>query len=430
MDPEAEQGMEAGPGEQLSSREEARTRPQGAAGKGAAPPQRMTALRPVFVVSFWGACLGVLALVIMFHAPAVNVPVFYFTTRPAFVWFGLLLPFVLVGAGAVRRRWFVLGCAFWVIGLLACEDALAWVRPFRERARTEFEANQMAYLSFSRVHGDEIEVLDVPLRIVTWNVRAGTLGGAQAVAQLAALRPDVAFLEEFAWGDHSAMLDAFHASPYFREYRVTGLKEHENGIAVVSRFPITEVKDILLPWNSAAWQVHFAPDRRMTCVAVHLSAPDLKTQLLRGWTWNGLRKALESRRQQLEKVREMVGLQVDGSPVLLVGDFNVPSHYPELSIATAGMKDAFAEKGFGWGKTAPAKLRAVRSDMIFVPSDTTVFDAFAAPTNNSDHCPVVAEIAIRVPRLEAVKLPPGKDDILPAPDRVRAKQGDLKSTQP
>jgi endonuclease/exonuclease/phosphatase (EEP) superfamily protein YafD len=288
----------------------------------------------------------------------------------------------------------------------------------------------MAYLSFSSARGNEIEVLDVPLRIVTWNVRSGTLGAAQAVAQLAELRPDVALLEEFVWGDHSGMLDAFRASPYFRGYQVTGPTAHPNGIAIVSRFPITEPKGVLLPWNSAVWQVHFAPDRRITCVALHLSAPELKTQVLRVWTWKGLRKALESRRRELETVREMAGLQVDGSPLLMVGDFNVPSNYPDLSIATAGMKDAFATKGFGWGKTAPANFRAVRPDMIFVPPDATVFDAFAMPTDNSDHCPVVAEISIRVPRLATMKLPATKEDLPAAPKLTGPKQRVPQSGRP
>jgi endonuclease/exonuclease/phosphatase (EEP) superfamily protein YafD len=370
-----------------------------------------TALRPVFAVSFCGACLGVLALLIMFHAPAVNAPIYYFTTRPAFVWFGMLLPFLLVGAPALRRRWFVLGCAFWVLGLFACEDALAWVRPFHESARTKFDASRMAYLSFSKAHGDEVAVLDVPLRIVSWNVDAGKQGAAQAVAQLAALQPDIALLEELEWGEHSSMLDAFRASKYFQGYHLTHPTAHLNSIAIVSRFPVSEAKGTdLLPWNSAVWQVHFAPDRRITCVVLHLSAPDLKTQLLRGWTWRGLRNALDARRSQLETVRELVGLQVDRSPVLIAGDFNVPSHYPDLTIVTAGMKDAFGAKGFGWGKTAPAKFRAVRPDMIFVPSDATVFDAFAAPTRNSDHCPVIAEISIPVPRLKPVELPPVKEE--------------------
>jgi endonuclease/exonuclease/phosphatase (EEP) superfamily protein YafD len=421
--------MEAGPGSPVSGLATVRP-PQDASATAAAWPKWKTTLRPVFAVSFCGACLGVLALLIMFHAPAVNAPIFYFTTRPAFAWFGMLLPFLMVGALGMRRRWFVLGCAFWVVSLLACEDALAWVRPFHESARTKFEASQMAYLSFSSAHGNEIEVLDVPLRIVSWNVRAGTLGAAQAVAQLAALRPDVALLEEFAWGDHSGMLDAFHASPYFREYQVTRPTAHPNSIAIVSRFPVTEPKGVLLPWNSAAWQVHFAPDRRMTCVVLHLSAPEIKTQVLRGWTWKGLRKALESRRSELETVREMVGLQVDGSPLLMTGDFNVPSNYPDLSIATAGMKDAFAAKGFGWGKTAPSNFRVVRPDMIFVPLDTTVFDAFAAPTGNSDHCPVVAEISIRVPRLAAVQLPATKEDSPAAREPTAPKHRVPQSARP
>ncbi len=360
--------------------------------------------------------MAALALLIMFHAPAVNVPIFFFTTRPAMAWFGMLLPFLLVGAWGVRRRWFVLGCALWIVSLLACEDALAWVRPFHESARAKFESSQMAYLSFSKAHSSDIEVLDVPLRIVSWNLDAGRMGAAQAVAQLASLRPDIALLEEFAWGKNTAMFEAFHASPYFRDYHVTCYTIHESSLGIVSRFPITEAKEVPLPWNSGVWQVHFAPDRRVTCVVLHLSAPDLKTQLLRGWTVAGLRKALEARRGQLEKVRETLGRQVDGSPILLTGDFNVPSNYPDLSIATAGMKDAFATKGFGWGKTAGMRWldRVARPDMIFVPSDATVFDAFAEPTSYSDHCPVVAEISIPVPRLEAVDLPPAKENV-PAP---------------
>jgi endonuclease/exonuclease/phosphatase (EEP) superfamily protein YafD len=165
-------------------------------------------------------------------------------------------------------------------------------------------------------------------------------------------------------------------------------------------------------------------------VVVHLTAPDLKTQVLRGWTWKGLRKALESRRSELETVREMVGLQVDGSPLLMTGDFNVPSNYPDLSIATAGMKDAFAAKGFGWGKTAPSNFRVVRPDMIFVPLDTTVFDAFAAPTGNSDHCPVVAEISIRVPRLAAVQLPATKEDSPAAREPTAPKHRVPQSARP
>jgi endonuclease/exonuclease/phosphatase (EEP) superfamily protein YafD len=388
-------------------------------------------LRPIFAVSFCGACLGVLALLIMFHAPAVNAPIYYFTTRPAFVWFGILLPFLLVGAPVLRRRWFVLGCAFWVVGLLACEDALAWVRPFHESARTKFDATQMAWLSFSKAHGGDVAVLDVPLRIVSWNVEAGKQGAAQAVAQLAALRPDIALLEELEWGEHSSMLDAFHASKYFQGYHVTQPAGSRNSLSIVSRFPVTEAKGAeLLPWNSAVWQVHFAPDRRMTCVVLHLSAPDLKTQVLRGWTWRGLRKALDERRSQLEKVRELVGLQVDGSPVLIAGDFNVPSHYPDLTIVTAGMKDAFGVKGFGWGKTAPAKFRAVRPDMIFVPPDATVFDAFAMPTRNSDHCPVIAEISIPVPRLKPVELPPVKDDFPVVPELAIPKKRAPKAGHP
>ena len=143
----------------------------------------------------------------------------------------------------MRRRWFVLGCAFWMIGPARLRGTSGVGQAVPRSAPDEVRSEPDGLSQFQQgSHGDEIEVLDVPLRIVSWNVRAGTLGAAQAVAQLAALRPDVALLEEVAWGDHTAMFDAFHASPYFREYQVTRLKAHQNGIAIVSRFPVTEVK--------------------------------------------------------------------------------------------------------------------------------------------------------------------------------------------
>ena len=87
MDPAAERAVEAGRGDPVSSLETVRTPPQNSAESSAAAEEWKTTFSPLFAVSFCGACLGALALLIMFHDPAVNVPIFFFLSSKIFLYF-------------------------------------------------------------------------------------------------------------------------------------------------------------------------------------------------------------------------------------------------------------------------------------------------------------------------------------------------------
>ncbi len=383
----------------------------------ASPPQEASAVSPrrgrflrkptwvcaVLVIPFCVACLGVLALVLLYRWPRVNWPVFYFTVRPAFVWFGGLLPLLFLGAFALRRRWVLLGMGFWLAGLLMTTDAIQVLKPSPTNARRHFEADRMAYRSFLNSGEPLPGTMTVPLRMVTWNVKGGRRGPIDAMEQLAAANPDIALLQEFSWTGADLVGNAIKEVPFFADFHV----DSATRVAIISRFPVERLPtEGLGPYRGTAWLVRVGPDADIVCVNVHLSPIHLRTQLFRGVGPASLRPAIRECRHNIERVGEVIDRYASRGPLILAGDFNVPARYADLNRITGGMKDAFRANGYGWGRTAPANhpkipFPIVRIDAVFVPDAAEVVYASAAPTKFSDHYMVLAEIVVPVTRAAA-----------------------------
>jgi len=341
-------------------------------------------------VPFVGALIGVVVLVALYRWPRVNLAVYYFTVRPAFVWFGMLAPLVLVGVLALRPRWFLCGCAIWMVAFVATEEVAPCLKLFPGRARAAFSSARMGFMSYMDSGGPKAEVLSVPLRVISWNVLEGRKGARGAVEQLAALDPDIVLMQEFGPGRQERMVDAIAASTHFKGYHV-----HGDRTAILSRFPVTRLQNGPLPGGrGSVWRVEIASGVSLICASVHLSPPELKTQLVRGWSRQGVRDAIALKRRELAQLRGALDLYRLQGPIILAGDFNVPPRYADLRGAVAGLKDCFRANGYGWGKTAPARLPAVRADMIFVPPEARVHYAAAIPTPYSDHYMSLAEVAV------------------------------------
>ena len=359
--------------------------------------------RPAWVcrllaVPFLAACIGVLTLVILYHWPEANLVVYYFTVRPAFVWLGGLVPFLLIGVAAVRLRWFLCGCLLWLVGLAAMEEVIQPLKLFPVSARRDFVSAQKGYWSFIRTRdGQKAERLDVPLRIVTWNVKAGAQGAEQVVADLARLMPDIVLMQEFY------IRDAVSGSEYFKDYDLTGLKRETE--AILSRYKVEKLPNVPpapearnLRWRCTVWKVHVGNDMHVICINVHLSPPAVKSHLIRGVSREVVAEAIAIKRAEFKRLEATLKHYAKEGPIILAGDFNVPPHYPGLPKATADLKDCFADNGYGWGRTAPAKLPLVRIDMIFVPREGTVYYAGAVPTHHSDHYMALAEVTLPLTR--------------------------------
>jgi endonuclease/exonuclease/phosphatase family metal-dependent hydrolase len=326
---------------------------------------------------------------------------YYFVVRPAFVWFGMLAPGLACGLFALRSRWFLVGCGAFALALSTTEEVLPLVKPFGGRARREFWAICMAERSLENRNPQPQVSPDLPLRLVSWNVRGGSMGAKEAIGELAALDPDIVLFQEFQWGGDAKMRDAIAASPQFASYSLDG-----GGNAILSRFPVERASNGPLHRGlGGVWRVQVRPGRAVTCVSVHLPPTDLHTQVVRGWSVAMLREGVKTASRELAQVRAALEQYAPQGPVVLAGDFNLPGHYPDLRQATRPWQDCFAAAGYGWGGTAPAKLPAMRVDMVFVPERTRVYYAAALPTGHSDHYPVLAEVVLPVPPAQSAAGP-------------------------
>lgn len=93
-----------------------------------------------------------------------------------------------------------------------------------------------------------------------------------------------------------------------------------------------------------------------------------------------------------------------GGSAILAGDFNATPWSRTHQIVSAELRDSFREAGWGFGHTYPAWLRTVgwdvsvpllRIDHVFHSTDLVALSAHVGPRADSDHLPVVVELAFR-----------------------------------
>jgi endonuclease/exonuclease/phosphatase family metal-dependent hydrolase len=103
-----------------------------------------------------------------------------------------------------------------------------------------------------------------------------------------------------------------------------------------------------------------------------------------------LKRGFLKRKVQAERIRA----EIDKSPypVIVCGDFNdLPNSYSYNTIGS-GIKNAFAEKGSGIGRTFSGISPTLRIDNIFVSDKYNVLQYTRINKKLSDHFPVVADI--------------------------------------
>ena len=348
------------------------------------------------------ACLGAFFLWAVFAWPRVNWFTYFFIVRPPLIWFGALIPGLIIGAVGVRRRWLIAGCALWLVAFAGPEEILPWFRLSSAGARQDFADAHFAYSAFMEDADRVPDELDLPIRIVTWNVAAGRFAGDDAVSRLAEHEPDLALLQEYRWGSKSRIAEPLTESKAFRGYH-----HHEAPQALFSRWPVKVLPSpYLSPYNCRIYRVQVTPKHALILINVHLSRPVLKTQLLKGWTPESLRREIAHTQSELDALERTVDEYQDDGTVIIAGDFNLPPTYPPLRALRERHLDCFAERGFGWGKTAPTLWRGrrilpmMRVDMIWAPSGSQVYYCRACCNSASDHAMVVAEVSVRI-RLQA-----------------------------
>ena len=86
-------------------------------------------------------------------------------------------------------------------------------------------------------------------------------------------------------------------------------------------------------------------------------------------------------------------------PVIIGGDFNMPSDDSTMAALRSSFRFAFEEGGRGYGYTRPVNLPWVRIDHILAGPQWYVVDCRVGPDFGSDHLPLYATVVLPGPAL-------------------------------
>ncbi len=268
------------------------------------------------------------------------------------------------------------------------------------------------------------------LRIMSWNVAQFDILHKQKKPELKnemfdlinEYQPDIACFQEMVCED-SSITQHGHVDEYLKRLRFPGYFYSYNnkedfwdkahfGIIIFSKYPIINKQTIMWypnDYNSIIQYADIVKDADTFRVFnIHLQSlkfspnnlsyidnPELKNEMDLRESKNIISKFKQGflkRKTQAEHIKE----EMNKSPykIILCGDFNdVPNSYAYHTIGD-GLKNAFAEKGSGIGRTFTAISPTLRIDNIFVDDKIKVLQYARVKKKLSDHFPIIADLAL------------------------------------
>jgi vancomycin resistance protein VanJ len=134
--------------------------------------------------------------------------------------------------------------------------------------------------------------------------------------------------------------------------------------------------------------------REFVVASVHM--PTIRPGLTRGDV-DGLRLHLDWWGHEMGRVLGLLA-QTSDLPVVMVGDFNMPSDDARMAALRASFQFAFEEAGWGYGYTRPSHPAWVRIDHVLTGPEWYVAECWVGPDCASDHLPLLAELLLPRPR--------------------------------
>ena len=247
----------------------------------------------------------------------------------------------------------------------------------------------------------------VRLRVVTYNAKVQEAlarpGGIAALeAEVQRLAPDVLLLQD-AEGLRTARAGAaiVEGPPLFGLPHVAAVSQY----VIASRLPLRECRVGRLDHPGASHRslrCRVEVDGRpVWIVNAHLLTPRGGLMAARRDPIDGVETWEQNFEHRLHQARglaaEVAGL--DG-PRIVAGDLNAPEASPVVqTLLAAGLRDAFAQAGRGWGFSYGHAFRwglpFLRIDHILVGPEFEVLSSRAGGGDASAHRPVVADLALR-----------------------------------
>lgn len=268
------------------------------------------------------------------------------------------------------------------------------------------------------------------IRIMSWNVEHFDIlehkthpeTKQEMLELIKRYSPDVACFQEMVGGDFDSsainyvprIAKELNYQYYYYSYdkRDDFDSKHHYGIITFSRFPIIQKYTYSSPernYNSIFQSIDVAANSDTFRVFnVHLQSlkfSDASRQYIEDPTLKGeidiekskniiskFKTGFAKRKLQSERVKK--SLNESPYKVIICGDFNdVPNSYAYNTIGK-GLKNAYAEKGTGIGRTFSSISPTLRIDNIFVDNNMIVEQFIRVKKKLSDHFPIIADVQL------------------------------------
>ena len=250
------------------------------------------------------------------------------------------------------------------------------------------------------------------VRVMTWNIKYGTYRLEPLIDELVRRNPDVVLFQDATDSMSGPLGD------YFRNWYVCTAGQY----VIASRYPLSEAEVHELPSSGPNRPQYFLRCRMRIGSAVvslynfHFKTPrrglnTFRTVKTKPWYLPGAIESFNNnvRLRQNQANSTLEYLRSEPGPVIVAGDLNAPDE--TLVCATlrgAGLRDAFAECGRGYGFTYGhfllkyrlpwLRVSWMRIDHIMVNSSFLTQRCLAGTGKASDHRPVIADLILKYPQ--------------------------------
>lgn len=282
-------------------------------------------------------------------------------------------------------------------------------------------------------HNFEIKKADNTLRVMSWNVEHFRIAEhkthpekkMQMIGLINNYNPDVACFQEMVASDKNReainnledLVKELKMPYYYYSYnsKLDFDKDHRFGIIILSKYPlvnkmtvsynpndynsifqyadVVKAADTFRVYNAHLQSLRFSDNdlRYLEDPAINDEKNFKESKSVLAKLKNGFLK----RKEQSDHMRKEI-IQ-SPYPVIVCGDFNdVPNSYAYKTIGK-GLKNTFAEKGAGIGRTYSHVSPTLRIDNIFADKRFLIEQYVRVNRKISDHYPVIADLYYNKP---------------------------------
>jgi hypothetical protein len=225
---------------------------------------------------------------------------------------------------------------------------------------------------------------NVSLRVVSLNCNGGN---ERAAAEVKQFRPELALFEEspsqFALRDLATNILGADAESYC-----------SSDVSMIARGKVTPI--FVANRESAPFihaRVEFSSGLTAEVFVVRLQPYNIRADLWSPQCWQNQCEIRKRQREQFKWIAREVDKVPGDVPVILGGDFNLPSGDHLFRILEPRIRDSFNESGRGWGDTLDNDFPVLRIDQIWCDSHFRAASTTAQKTADSDHRMVVCDLS-------------------------------------